>query len=354
MARSESITRTKKVASVPETTPSKRPDAQPVYGPVEQPGYKTCFYEWMDIETGMPEGFRTVIAWDLKTEMPVTAFFDDEQTRWRSQQGDTFLDDVTCWMHYLSPEGADSGSGQVRPTGAGERAAIVAPQAQPVRPTWTRAMPDSMPVGGVLAVMVWVSKSEFPYAATYDDDEKCWISQQDGERLDGVTHWSYYLPPDQPSNEPGGACYELAPEEIRLLQAYRESDDRARDAMLRLAVRQAEDWPRDWITLPAHLEEARQEAGASSAEMPSRSGHGEKPAPSLDDALDRIANESDNIDCLLGSANDLLRVALNECERAGNAACYVAVVISAARRYAADISKTNLELQHYVSVLKGE
>jgi hypothetical protein len=343
-----------------KSAPKKaRKPSRPVYGPAEPSGTRTRAYDWMGVEIGMPEAFRSVIAWNSHSELPWVAFFDDEQNRWRSQHDDTYIDDVTDWMHYLSPAGADSGGcGEVSPNAGKARAVIEMQQLEPSRPAWTRAMPGSMPVGTSLAVMAWVSRFEFPCAATYDDEEKCWIAQQDGARLDGVTHWSYYLPPNQPSSETGGACYELAPEEIRLLQAYRESDDRAREATLGIAVRYADDWPRDWITIPAKLEEPAQRDDAPPAGVTPRSGHGEEPAPSmsapnLDDALDRIAEESDSIDGIVATVNDILRVALHECERAGDEAAYVETIIRAARRYMEDIENSNTELQHYVSVLEG-
>jgi hypothetical protein len=52
-----------------------------------------------------------------------------------------------------------------------------------------------MPQGLETTVIAWNAADELPYAAYFDDEEKCWYSQHDGARLDGVTHWMNYLPP---------------------------------------------------------------------------------------------------------------------------------------------------------------
>jgi hypothetical protein len=137
-----------------------------------------------------------------------------------------------------------------------------------------------------------------------------------------------------------------SPDEQLLIANYAKMDDRAREMISRLAVAYARDFPRDWVTLPADLHEAQPEAGAQAA-------GGGRGTPNLDATLDGIADDSDDIDCSLSLINDLLRVALNECERAGDDASYVGTVIRAARRYTEDISESNLHLQGLVKVLDG-
>lgn len=237
---------------------------------------RTIYYDWMPVALLKPEAFRTVIAWNSASELPHVAYFDDGEERWFSQYDGVVIDDVTDWMHYLSPNGADSGSrGQLVTEATGSARAA-----------------------------------------------------------------------------------DLAPDEQRLVDYFRAMDDRARQMQSRLARRAAEDWPRDFITVPAELEEARQADTLTVAQSLS-SAHDESPmasvnAPNLDDALDSIADDSDDIDCSLALLSDLLRVALNECERVGDAASYVETVIRAARRFGEDISESNMHLQRFVAVLEGK
>lgn len=149
-----------------------------------------------------------------------------------------------------------------------------------------------------------------------------------------------------------------APDEQLLVANYAKMDDRAREMISRLAVTYARDFPRDWVTLPADLQTAQSEASSSSVELtPPEIGSQALGSGvdrlNLDAALDGIADDSDDIDCSLALLGDLLRVALNECERVGDAASYVETVVRAGRRYAEDISQSNMHLQRLVKVLEG-
>jgi hypothetical protein len=230
-------------------------------------------YSWMSVETGMPEAFRTVIAWSAASELPCVAYFDGDEKRWLSQHDGALIDNVTDWMHYLSPNVCGSNGRQPLPSAI-----------------------DSAQVT------------------------------------------------------------DLAPDEQRLVGYFRAMDDRAREQQLRLASRVASDWPSDCAIPPAELEDVRNAKGPSIATSHSgaRDGAPNMAAMSLDSALEGVADKSDDIDCSLSLASDLLRVALNECEKAGEAASYVDTVIRAARRYVGDISESNVALQRFVAVLEGK
>lgn len=168
--------------------------------------------------------------------------------------------------------------------------------------------------------------------------------------------------PKQRSTRPATAAARSAtdaPGEQLLVANYTKMDDGAREMISRLAAKYADDLPRDWVTLPADIQDAQREAGISSVESPlpgtsDEALSGAADPSKLDAALDSIADDSDDIDCALADLGDLLRVALNECGRVGEAASYVETVIRAARRYAEDISVSNMHLQRFIGVLAGK